>query len=132
MNKKKQRGLTEMQLEVIRSMSKNGMSVTDVGRELYRHRNTVVYHIEAIKEMTGKDPMNFSDLVSLLREIGEMPGEVDIVRCKICKRSRPIDREDPFEKRFVDGCVWCKKWGEGMMPEDFCSYGKRKGGCGNG
>lgn len=128
MDKKKQRDLSERQMEVIRSMAKNGMRLTDVATELYRHRNTVAYHVEAIKGITGKDPMIFSDLVSLLREIGEMPGEVNVVLCKGCKCSRPLDREDPFEKRFVDGCVWCKKWGEGMMPDDYCSYGKRKKG----
>lgn len=128
MNKKAKRDLTDRQIEIIRSMAKHGMRLTDVSRELYRHRNTVAYHIEVIKDITGKDPMNFSDLIDLLRGIGEMPGEVNVVRCKNCKRSRPIDKEDPFEKRFADGCVWCKKWGEGMMPEDYCSYGKRKGG----
>ena len=72
---KKRTGLSDKDLEVIRAMAKHGMCLTDVGRELYCHRNTVVYHIGAIRRETGKDPMNFSDLIDLMREIGEMPGE---------------------------------------------------------
>lgn len=130
MSNKLRRELDDGQIEIIRSMANHNLSVTDVGRELYRHRNTVVYHLDNIKKETGKDPRVFVDLISLLREIGEMPGEVNVVRCRGCKHSRPINREDPFEKRFAYGCFWCTRRGEGMMPDDFCSYGKREGGDG--
>ena len=46
-----------------------GMSVSETARQLYMHRNTVIYHVEKIKRTTGKDPRSFYDLYDLIKII---------------------------------------------------------------
>ena len=50
---------------------------------------------------------------------------VPVVRCKDCKYSRPLNRNDAFEGKFVEGCVWCMEHGDGVFEDDFCSDGVR-------
>ena len=50
-----------------------------------------------------------------------------VVRCGQCKHSRPLDRSDPYENSFVDGCVWCMMGrGDGVAKDQFCDEGERK------
>lgn len=51
--------------EIILKLADCGMSISETARQLYMHRNTVVYHVEKIKRATGKDPRNFYDLWEL-------------------------------------------------------------------
>ena len=53
---------------------------------------------------------------------------VSVVRCKDCYWSRQPNRKDPYEDSFIDGVVWCIDRQEGMMQDDFCSYGRMKEG----
>ena len=57
--------------EIILSMAKNDLSTTRVSRELHRHRNTVIYWIEKIKNETGLDARKFYDLVKLVGMVEE-------------------------------------------------------------
>lgn len=54
---------------IILSLADNSMNVTMVGSALYMHRNTVLYHMEKIKRITGLDPGNFYDLHKLVAKI---------------------------------------------------------------
>ena len=50
-----------------------------------------------------------------------------VVRCGQCKHSRELDRSDPYENSFVDGCVWCMMGrGDGVAKDQFCDEGERK------
>ena len=52
---------------------------------------------------------------------------VPVVRCGQCKHSRELDRSDPYENSFVDGCVWCMMGrGDGVAKDQFCDEGQRK------
>ena len=51
---------------------------------------------------------------------------VEVVRCPQCRNSRPINRRDPYENRYTEGCVYCMEHGGGMFADDFCSYGERR------
>ena len=51
---------------------------------------------------------------------------VEVVRCKNCIMSRPLNRNDRLENRYADGCVWCMEHSAGMCEYDFCSYGERR------
>ena len=52
---------------------------------------------------------------------------VPVVRCGQCKHSRELDRSDPYENSFVDGCVWCMMGrGDGVAKDQFCDEGERK------
>ena len=50
----------------------------------------------------------------------------EIVQCKDCMHSRPIDREDSYEAFFGEDCVWCTENDVGMHNHGFCSKGERK------
>ena len=51
---------------------------------------------------------------------------VEVVRCKDCVSSRPINKEYWVENAFYEECVWCQWFDTGMLPDEYCSYGKRK------
>ena len=54
---------------------------------------------------------------------------VPVVRCKDCKHYKPQKKSAHWENRanYCNRVVTIK-----MQPDDFCSYGKRKDGDGNG
>lgn len=58
--------LNEFEKSLIRSMGKNDMNSSRVSREIYLHRNTVCYHLDAIEKKTGLSPRKFYDLLNLL------------------------------------------------------------------
>lgn len=51
-----------------------------------------------------------------------------VVRCKDCKSCRKLNRKDRIEEAYADGVLWCTNQSDGVWPDDFCSYGERKGG----
>ena len=51
---------------------------------------------------------------------------VEVVRCKDCVSSRPLNRNDRFEARYSAGCVYCMRTDEGVAYDDYCSCGKRR------
>ena len=58
--------LTEVDKEIIVALAYCNMNESEVSRKLYMHRNTVVYHVDRVKRLTGLDPMNFFDLHKLV------------------------------------------------------------------
>lgn len=64
------------------------------------------------------------------RVIRQMPtvDAVPVVRCKDCKSCRKLNRKDRIEEAYAEGVLWCKNQSDGVWPDDFCSYGERKGG----
>lgn len=66
--------MTRLQAEIIKGLAENGLSKTKTARALYRHRNTVVFHVEKVKESTGKDPMDFYDMIELEKEARQVLG----------------------------------------------------------
>lgn len=46
-----------------------------------------------------------------------------LVQCGGCAHSRPLNRADPNEDIYVDGCLWCQFHERGVSPEEFCSDG---------
>ena len=53
-------------IEIINPACYN-MNVTDVARAIFAHRNTVLYHLNKVKQQTGLDPRRFYDLVELVK-----------------------------------------------------------------
>ena len=58
--------LNEADVECLRTFAKNNMNESATAKEMYCHRNTVKYHIERIRHITGLDPKRFYDLVKLI------------------------------------------------------------------
>lgn len=67
--------LSEDRCKIILYLADNKMNVSAVARQLYMHRNTVDYHIRRIKQITGKDPLNFYDLYILVLLVKEERAE---------------------------------------------------------
>ena len=61
--------MSERDVDIILALADNQMKPSRVGRELFLHRNTVMYHIEKIKSITGLDPTDFYDLCKLLQMV---------------------------------------------------------------
>lgn len=52
-------------MDLIKALADAGMSVSGAARNLFMHRNTVVYQIERIRR-EGHDPLDFHQLAALL------------------------------------------------------------------
>ena len=64
--------MTPVRCKVVLALADNRMRVTEAARSLYMNHATVIYHIKLIKALTGKDPMNFYDLIDLVRMVREV------------------------------------------------------------
>ena len=62
--------LTSDEMKTVFKMADCDMKISEVARELFAHRNTIIYRIERIKKKTGYDIRRFYDLAILLREVG--------------------------------------------------------------
>ena len=59
--------MTNLQKEVILTFASCGMNVSKTSRKMYIHRNSIMYHLNKIKENTGLDPQDFYDLIVLVK-----------------------------------------------------------------
>lgn len=66
--------LDDVERNVIMAMADENLRVSKAANSLYLHRNTVVYHLDQIQEITGLDPRKFYDLVELIDML--MKGEL--------------------------------------------------------
>lgn len=58
--------LTRIEAEVLMVFVDARMNVCRTARMMYRHRNSINYHLDKIKRRTGLDPRGFLDLVELV------------------------------------------------------------------
>lgn len=63
--------MTDIEKTILNMLAENKLNVSEVARNMPCHRNTVVYHIDKIKQKTGKNPLNVFDLVELIRYMGK-------------------------------------------------------------
>lgn len=63
--------LTVDDWSIIIALADNRMQVATAARKLCYHKNTVAYHVSKIKKLTGLDPLNFYDLVKLVKKAKE-------------------------------------------------------------
>lgn len=87
----------------------------------------LLYRLREEMPEIGENPVA-DKMYEIVLEYEENTGEdsVEVVRCKDCKHSRKLDRTDPYENSFIDGCLWCMiARGDGVSPEQFCDYGER-------
>ncbi len=70
-NKKTAKLFTEEMLDTIQIFLKNDLNLTDAARELYIHRNTLVYRLDKIQKVSGLDLRHFRDamLFKLLNDL---------------------------------------------------------------
>ena len=58
-------GFDSETLEIINTFFENDLNVTETARQLYIHRNTLLYRIEKIRQTTGYDLRKFDDAIDL-------------------------------------------------------------------
>lgn len=51
-------------IKTVQSFFKNNLNISETARQMYLHRNTLVYRIEKVMKITGLDLRNFDDAVS--------------------------------------------------------------------
>ena len=57
--------------EFLKELAKNNLNVSETARKMHYHRNSIVYHVEKIKEETGLNPVKFYDMIKLLHMFKE-------------------------------------------------------------
>lgn len=68
--------ITPVRCKIILAMAENSMIVNRAAKAIYMDHSTLLYHLRWIKLITGKDPMNFYDLIDLVRMAREMLTDV--------------------------------------------------------
>lgn len=63
--------MNETDVKIILALAEHRMNASKAAVVTHMHRNTVTYHIERIKRITGLDPTEFYDLCELLKIVGE-------------------------------------------------------------
>ena len=58
--------MTETQALIIIKLAENNINVAATARKMFMHRNNIDYHVRMIQRNTGKNPLNFYDLLGLL------------------------------------------------------------------
>ena len=57
--------LDEEMLMTVNKFYNNNLNVSETARQMYVHRNTLVYRIERLREATGLDIRTFDDALTL-------------------------------------------------------------------
>lgn len=66
--------MTRLEAKIVIGLAKNGLNYSKTAKALYVCRNTVRYHVENIRESTGKDPRDFYDMIDLEKEARKVLG----------------------------------------------------------
>ncbi|MBQ8201674.1 MAG: helix-turn-helix domain-containing protein [Clostridia bacterium] len=76
-NRKNQRLFNEEMLYTIDMFFKKDLNLSDTARQLYIHRNTLVYRLDKVQKQTGLDLRSFEDAVTfkILMELKKVSGE---------------------------------------------------------
>ena len=61
------KNFTELDIKTLVEFANNNMDLSKTARKLFLSRTAAAYHLEKIKNKTGLDPLNFYDLVQLLK-----------------------------------------------------------------
>lgn len=70
----------------------------------------------------------FTEAYHIIKYVLPTVDAVPVVLCKDCKSCRKLNRKDRIEEAYADGVLWCTNQSDGVWPDDFCSYGERRGG----
>ena len=57
--------LTEEELQTVNKFFEKNLNISETARDLFMHRNTLVYHLEKLQKKTGLDIRRFDDAMTL-------------------------------------------------------------------
>ena len=63
--------ISKTEIEVIYALAKCGLNPSKAARKMNLNRNTVLYHIGEIKNITGLNPLDFYNMVELQKKYKE-------------------------------------------------------------
>ena len=61
--------LTDQNIKCVLGFAENNMKASETARSMYFTRNSVIYHLNQVKEKTGLNPYNFYDLMKLVLDL---------------------------------------------------------------
>jgi len=61
----KEKKINETLLETLQAFFDNNLSISKTAQAIYVHRNTLLYRLRRVKEITGLDPKKFDNAVQL-------------------------------------------------------------------
>lgn len=64
--------MTPARCKIVLALADNSMRVSRAAQAIEMNHSTLLYHLKWIKAITGKDPMNFYDLIDLVRMAREV------------------------------------------------------------
>ena len=116
--------MTKIEAEVLVNLAENKLNTAKTAKKMKCHKNTVLYHINKIKQETGTNPKSFIELCKLLPMAEEIlncnPFEITdfeiVTRCRACKY---------WLKDFGEVCSREEDWFY-CAPDDFCSRGIKR------
>ena len=91
--------LDERDANIILALAEKRMNATEVSRAVFMHRNSVVYHIEKIKRITGLNPLDFYDLHRLLQMLKKEDVRLEEKQATSDKASEENKRWIPVTER---------------------------------
>lgn len=74
------RKLKDTDIQIIIEFANNDMDVSKTSRQIFLHRNSIVYRLKKIERLTGLNPFRFYDLIQLLQLIG-----IIVIKCDCFK-----------------------------------------------
>ena len=81
----------------------------------YIERQTMLEDFENCNRSNSEwTPQRVKTLIVRQQTVDAVP----VIRCKNCSYSRALRHNDPYENRYIEGCMWCMNISEGVMPDD--------------
>lgn len=90
--------LTDIQREVVLTLAEHNLNKSKTAKAMYLHRNTVVYHIDSIKRITGFDPTTFSGMEKLLWRLGDEKIKRELLPCPFCGGDVVMEVKDATQR----------------------------------
>ena len=109
--------IKDIDRKIILTFAECDMNTLAASEKLFLHRNTVEYHFEKVKRLTGIDPKTFYGLVRLvdmfqeggIRSVlaGDLVGKTVYCISQPCGGCEVFN--EPMCEEFIDRCINCKR-----------------------
>lgn len=117
--------MTKIEAEIIVGLAENNLNIAQTAQNMRCHRNTVLYHINKIRQETGTNPTCFRDMHRLLSmaekvlncDATELSDVEIVTRCGACAY---------WLEEFGEVCAREEDWFY-TAPDDFCSRAVSRG-----
>ena len=67
--------VSPVRCKIILTLAECNMNASETGKRIFMSPSAVKWNLDRIKEITGKDPRNFYDLMELVKMVKDLVGE---------------------------------------------------------